>query len=83
VDEATIIGIDLGKRVFQIHGAGADGRPVLRKRLARAQVLPFLARQSRCVVALEACATAHFWGREIGTRPRGSPHSADLREAFR
>ncbi|HJU31556.1 MAG TPA: IS110 family transposase [Hyphomicrobiaceae bacterium] len=66
MDEVTIIGIDLAKRVFQLHGAGADGRLAFRKRLSRAQVLPFLARQPRCVVAMEACATAHFWGREIG-----------------
>ncbi|MFQ8434078.1 IS110 family transposase [Amaricoccus sp. W119] len=65
MNEATIIGIDLAKRVFQLHGAGADGRVLYRKTLSRSQVLRFLAGQPRCVVAMEACATAHSWGRLI------------------
>ena len=64
--EATIIGIDLAKRVFQAHGAAADGSVVFRKKLSRSQLLTFLAAQPRCTVAMEACATAHGWGREIG-----------------
>jgi transposase len=64
--EVTIVGIDLAKRVFQVHGAAADGAVVFRKKLSRAQLLPFLAAQPACVVAMEACATAHHWGREIG-----------------
>ena len=63
--EATIIGIDLAKRVFQVHGAAADGSIVFRRKLPRDGLLPFLAAQPRCVVAMEACATAHGWGREI------------------
>ena len=47
MEKATIIGIDLAKRVFHLHGATADGRPVLRKKVSRAQLLSFLARQSR------------------------------------
>jgi transposase len=63
--EAKIIGIDLAKRVFQAHGAATDGSIVFRRRLSRDRLLPFLAAQPRCVVAMEACATAHGWGREI------------------
>jgi len=63
--EVTIVGVDLAKRVFQLHGAATDGSVVFRKKLSRAQLLPFLARQPFCIVALEACATAHHWGREI------------------
>ena len=63
--EVTIIGIDLAKRSFQVHGATADGSVAFRKKLARTQLLPFLAMQPRCTVAMEACATAHDWGREI------------------
>lgn len=63
--ETTIIDIDLAKRVFQAHGAAADGSVVSRKKLSRGQVLSFLAAQPRCVVAMEACATAHGWGRGI------------------
>lgn len=63
--EVAIIGIDLAKRVFQAHGATGDGVVVFRKRLTRGRFLPFLAAQPSCVVAMEACATAHGWGREI------------------
>ena len=63
--EVTIIGVDLAKRVFQVHGAAADGSVVFRKKLSRAQFLQFLALQPACTVAMEACATSHYWGREI------------------
>jgi len=63
--EATIIGIDLAKRTFQAHGAAADGSVTFRKKLSRDRLLLFLASQRRCIVAMEACATAHGWGREI------------------
>jgi transposase len=66
MEQAIIIGIDLAKRVFQAHGAAADGSVVFRKKLSRSQLLTFLAAQPRCTVAMEACATAHGWGREIG-----------------
>lgn len=65
MSEVTIIGIDLAKRVFQLHGARDDGSVVFRKKLSRGQVLVFLAQQPNCVVAMEACATAHGWGREL------------------
>ena len=63
--EATIIGIDLAKRSFQLHGAAADGSVVFRKKLSRMQLLAFLAQQPACTVAMEACATSHGWGREV------------------
>lgn len=62
---ASIIGIDLGKRSFQLHGAGADGAVAFRQKLSREKVLAFLARQPGAVVAMEACGSAHHWGREI------------------
>ena len=65
MSEVTIIGIDLAKRVFQLHGARKDGSVVFRKRLSRGQLLAFVAEQPRCVVAMEACATAHGWGRDF------------------
>jgi hypothetical protein len=68
MEQATIIGIDLAKRVFQAHGAAADGSVVFRKKLSRSQFLTFLAAQPRSTVAMEACATAHGWGREISSR---------------
>ena len=60
------IGLDVAKHVFQVHGADAEGRPVLRRRLRRTQLLEFFAGLPRCLVALEACSGAHFWAREIG-----------------
>jgi transposase len=64
MESVSIIGIDLAKRVFQLHGAAADGSVVFRKKLSRSQVPAFLARIPPCTIAMEACATAHFWGRE-------------------
>lgn len=61
----AIIGLDIAKNVFQVHGAAADGAPVLRRQIRRGQVLAFFANLPPCVVALEACFTAHFWAREI------------------
>jgi transposase len=64
--EVSIIGLDLAKNVFQAHGAGADGSVVFRRKLSRAQLLQVMAAQPPCVVAMEACASAHHWGRAIG-----------------
>jgi transposase len=60
------VGLDLAKNVFQAHGADASGRAVLGKKLSRDQVLEFFGRLPSCLVAMEACGGAHFWGREIG-----------------
>ena len=65
MDQVSIIGIDLAKNSFQLHGARADGSVAFRKKLSRGKVLDFLAAQPSCVVAMEACASAHYWGREI------------------
>src|SRR6476646_10393527 len=64
--QASTIGLDIAKWVFQAHGADATGRVVFRKRLVRAKVLEFFAVQPRCLVALEACGGAHYWARELG-----------------
>src|SRR3954452_4441616 len=66
VGQANTIGLDIAKRVFQAHGADASGRVVFRKRLVRAKVLEFFAAQPPCTVAMEACAGAHHWARELG-----------------
>jgi hypothetical protein len=66
MSEITTIGLDIAKHVFQVHGIDAQGTTVLRKRLRRGQVLAFFSRIPRCVVGLEACATAHYWARELG-----------------
>ena len=64
--EVVTVGLDLAKLVFQAHGADATGQVVFRKTLRRPKVLEFFGRLPPCVVAMEACAGAHHWGREIG-----------------
>jgi len=65
MSEITTVGLDLAKHVFQVHGIDAEGTTVLRRRLRRNQVLAFFSRLRRCVVGMEACATAHYWAREL------------------
>lgn len=59
------IGLDIAKNVFQVHAVDAAGHVVARKRLSRAQVAPYFSGVGRCVVGIEACATAHHWARTI------------------
>lgn len=63
--EVSIIGVDLAKQVFQLHGATAEGEVVFRKKLSRKQFLTFMQTQPACHVAMEACATAHHWARTL------------------
>lgn len=65
MNEVSTIGLDLAKQVFQVHGADAAGVVVFRKRLRRNSVLQFFATQAPCRVAMEACASSHYWGREL------------------
>lgn len=65
METAVTIGLDLGKSVFQIHGVDAGGAVVIQRRLTRGKVLAFFAKQSACLVGMEACAAAHHWGREL------------------
>ena len=65
MEEVSIIGIDLAKCSFQVHGAKADGSVAYRRKLSRGKLPSFLASQPPCTVAMEACASAHYWGREI------------------
>ena len=66
MEHATIIGIDLAKRSFSCTAPARTGRLRFARRLSRDKVLGFMASQPRCVVAMEACASSHHWGREIG-----------------
>ena len=65
VAEVSTIGLDIAKQVFQMHGADASGHVMLRKRLTRGKLIEFFRSQPHCLVALEACGGAHYWGREI------------------
>ena len=61
----TMIGVDLAKTVFQVHGASMTGQPKFRKKLSRQSFPKFMAEQSPAVVVMEACGSAHYWAREM------------------
>ena len=61
----TTIGFDIAKSVIQLHGVDAAGTVVLRRRLSRGQVIAVFTRLERCLVGMEACASAHHWAREL------------------
>lgn len=61
----TMIGLDLAKNVFQVHGIDASGKVTVQRKLRRGQVERFFAQLPPCVVGLEACGGAHFWGRVL------------------
>jgi transposase len=63
--DVITIGVDLAKSVFQVHGVDSEGAVLVRRQLRRRQVLPFFEKLPPCLVGMEACATAHHWGREI------------------
>jgi len=63
--QVTTVGIDIAKHVFQVHGVSATGEVLLRKRLRRAELLPFLQQLEPCLVGMEACGTSHHWAREL------------------
>ncbi len=62
---ATTIGLDIAKNVFQVHGVDAEGEVVIRRQLRRSQVIAFFKKLPPCLVGIEACATSHHWAREI------------------
>ena len=65
MEKVSTVGIDISKRVFQLHGSSACGRPVFVKKLPRSRFLPFLEGLPPCQVVMEACGGAHHWGRRI------------------
>ena len=66
MEQIATIGLDIAKSVFQVHGIGKNGSVVVQRRLRRSQVLGFFSKLLPCVVGIEACASSHFWAREIG-----------------
>jgi transposase len=63
--QVITIGIDLAKHVFQVHGVAANDKVAFNKPLRRAQMLPFFAKLAPCLIGMEACASAHYWAREL------------------
>src|SRR5260370_35638182 len=76
--EVSTIGLDIAKSVFQVHGVDVAGAVVIRKRVRRAKVLEYFGELPPCLVGIEACPSAHHWGRELqalGHRVRLIPPS--------
>ena len=65
-----IIGLDIAKNVFQVHGVDETGQPALRRKLRRAEVLRLFYHLEPALVGIEACHTAHHWAREISWSAR-------------
>lgn len=65
MEECNIVGIDLAKNVFQVHASDQTGRRLFSKKVSRGQLLKLMSTIKPCVVAMEACASAHYWGRKI------------------
>jgi transposase len=63
--EVSTIGLDIAKSVFQVHGVDGAGAVVIRKRVSRLKLLQFFAALPPCLVGIEACPSAHHWGREL------------------
>lgn len=63
--QITTVGLDLAKRVFQVHAVDASGDVLVRKALRRSQVLPFFTKLPPCLIGIEACGTSHHWAREL------------------
>jgi transposase len=63
--QVAIVGLDIAKHVFQLHGTDAAGKKVMSRKLRRQEVVPFFANLPDCVVGLEACGGAHYWARRL------------------
>src|SRR5512147_1732503 len=65
MNKISVIGLDLAKNVFQVHGVDGEGKVVVRKQLKRSQVHRFFTDLEPCRVGMEACGGAHYWSREL------------------
>ena len=63
MNNIKVLGIDLAKDVFQLHGTDAKGNRVLTKRLSRVKLIEYMANVTPCLVGIEACGGAHYWAR--------------------
>ena len=61
----TVVGLDIAKSVFQVHGVNAHGSVVIRRQLKRRYVVAFFKKLPPCLIGIEACATSHHWSREL------------------
>jgi transposase len=63
--QITTIGLDIAKNVFQVHGIDAAEKVVVKKQLRRNKLMEFFKNLPPCLIGMEACATAHYWAREL------------------
>lgn len=96
MSKVKVFGLDLAKNVFEVAGLGIHEKLVVKKRLRRAQLLDWFARQERALVTMEACPGAHYWARELQAlefkvkliapqetkRFRSGAHKSDARDAI-
>lgn len=68
MDQVCAIGLDIAKNVFQVHGVDQTGAVVIRRQVRRRQVLALFGKLPPGLVGIEACATAHYWARELARR---------------
>jgi len=61
----TTVGLDIAKSVFQVHGVDAQGKVIVRRQLKRRYVLAFFQKLPPCLIGIEACASSHYWSREL------------------
>ena len=66
--DIKVLGIDLAKDIFQLHGTDAKGHGVLRKRLSRGKLIEYTATLTPCLIGIEACGGAHYWARVFGSQ---------------
>ena len=84
MEQPIAIGIDLAKNVFQVHGVGAGGQVVLRRKLRRAQVLVFFGRLPPCLIGMEGCQRLrHRFEQPLATRGRITGRASSPRSAMR
>lgn len=66
MSDVTLLGIDLAKNVFQLHGVNSEGKVVFKKQIrSRSAFMNFVAKLPRCRIGMEACGSAHYWARKF------------------
>ena len=70
----NVLGIDIAKNTFQLHGVNSIGKAVLKKRLSRDKLAAYVAGLQRCLIVMEACGGANYWARIF----QGSGHAVKL-----
>src|SRR5262249_23491615 len=77
----TTIGFDIAKSVFQVHGVDSVGQVIIRRQLKRRQVIAFFQKLPACLVGIEACASSHYWSRELQALGHNVPQRRPCRSS--